>query len=50
MLESEDPVLPNKPSVRLDFYQTEADIVVSVFLKHLKPEDVEVEYSTESVR
>jgi len=50
MLESEATEAPVLPNVRMDFYQTEADIVVSVFLKNLKPEEVEVEYSQESFR
>jgi len=49
MEESEPQPLP-QPKVRMDFYQTEADVVVSVFLKNLKAPDVIVEYSPESFR
>jgi HSP20 family molecular chaperone IbpA len=43
------PSPPPKPKVRMDFYQTESDVVVSIFLRGLKTEDVSVEFSQESV-
>jgi suppressor of G2 allele of SKP1 len=43
------PSPPPKPKVRMDFYQTESDVVVSIFLRGLKAEDVSVEFSQESV-
>lgn len=34
----------------MDFYQTDSDVVVTIFLKNQKQDEVSVDYSTESVR
>ncbi|OXA60537.1 protein SGT1 homolog [Folsomia candida] len=39
-----------KPVVRMDFYQTDSDVVVTIFLKNQKQDEVSVDYSTESFR
>jgi len=41
---------PPPPAVRMDFYQTESDVVVTLFLKNQKQEQVDVEFSPESFR
>jgi len=38
-----------KPKTRMDYYQTDPDVIVSLYLKGLKKEDVILEFSEESV-
>jgi len=41
---------PPQPTYRIEHYQNDSDVVVSVLIKKLNPEDVTVTFSPDNVR